>query len=1051
MPWPSLDGPFSGTFDGNGHMVRNLVIDAADRERVGLFGYISESAEVKNLTLEAVSIKGATYVGALVGWNSGTILSCTSAGNVEGKRSVGGLVGGNEDKIHGSSSDATVIGGTCIGGLVGRNFKGGTIFGCRSSAGVYGVSEVGGLVGNSRGTVSSCYSAGLVYGEQSAGGLVGHNGGPGFWEEQWGTVICSYSASQVFAQGDVSGLVCGELTSVFLSYWDCEASGVVSTGDCTGKTTEEMTTAETFRGWGYSGVWIIDDSNDYPRLVWEGVAGQLIVDEPRTYGGGTGQPNEPYLIRTAEQFATIPWYAADFDKCFVLTNDIDLGRIDPNEVRPIGTYGLPFTGVFDGRKQTILNYRYESDIESCVGVFGAVSTPDCNSNMTAGVVTDLYLKGLDISGIGLVGGIAGRNMGSISSCSVEGNASGTYSVGGVVGRNERSIISCRSRAVVNGEERVGGLVGQNGSIVSACYALGPVTGEGAVGGLVGSNEYWELPVGSRGTVICSYSIAEVNSPLGGGLVGEAGEGSAFLSYWDVEKSRVDYSSDGESKTTEEMKRTETFRGWGYPGVWTIDEVNDYPRLAWEGAGGQPIVDEPRAYGGGSGKANEPYQIRTAEQFAAISWYAADFDKHFVLTNDIDLKSIDPAVVRPVGTHGVPFSGGFDGGGHTIFNFTYERDRALYVGVFGVIAPQDSDANGTGGIVKDLNLANLKVTGQSYVGGLAGQSSGALRSCSVDGHVSGGSSLSWHYLGGLLGHNEGFVDFCHSCGDVSGYRDVGGLVGQNDGSITCSYSTSNVSGFGQYSGGSVGGLVGKNGRVSLLGIGVSKEGTIAFSHSGGEVSGGGCVGGLAGSNSYGSIASCYSTNDVSRGRYVGGLVGDNQASWYPFTEEEGTISSSYSTGSVSGDEFVGGFVGGNDGRVTCCFWDLDTSGTTDGVGDEEPDPSDVIGKTTPEMQTMSTFIDAGWDFVEESENGTEDIWVICEGTSYPRFVWQIPVGDFACPDGVTMLEFSLFATHWLDDNCDASNDYCEGTDLDKSGKVDFDDLRELADSWLAGVE
>jgi hypothetical protein len=40
-----------------------------------------------------------------------------------------------------------------------------------------------------------------------------------------------------------------------------------------------------------------------------------------------------------------------------------------------------------------------------------------------------------------------------------------------------------------------------------------------------------------------------------------------------------------------------------------------------------------------------------------------------------------------------------------------------------------------------------------------------------------------------------------------------------------------------------------------------------------------------------------------------------------------------------------------------------------------------------MQTASTFLDAGWDFVGETANGTEDIWKIAEGLDYPRLWWE----------------------------------------------------------------
>jgi len=39
------------------------------------------------------------------------------------------------------------------------------------------------------------------------------------------------------------------------------------------------------------------------------------------------------------------------------------------------------------------------------------------------------------------------------------------------------------------------------------------------------------------------------------------------------------------------------------------------------------------------------------------------------------------------------------------------------------------------------------------------------------------------------------------------------------------------------------------------------------------------------------------------------------------------------------------------------------------------------------RTAKTFLGAGWDFVGETANGTEDIWWILEGKDYPRLWWQ----------------------------------------------------------------
>jgi hypothetical protein len=104
-------------------------------------------------------------------------------------------------------------------------------------------------------------------------------------------------------------------------------------------------------------------------------------------------------------------------------------------------------------------------------------------------------------------------------------------------------------------------------------------------------------------------------------------------------------------------------------------------------------------------------------------------------------------------------------------------------------------------------------------------------------------------------------------------------------------------------------------------------------------------------------------------------------------EGGTVSNCYSIGAVSGWGDVGGLVGSNQpyfkGTVTDCFWDTQTSGQTTSDGG--------VGLPTAEMQMASTFLDYGWDFVDETENGAEDIWWINEGQDYPRLWWEIGGG------------------------------------------------------------
>ncbi|OHB75457.1 MAG: hypothetical protein A2Z25_06915 [Planctomycetes bacterium RBG_16_55_9] len=291
----------------------------------------------------------------------------------------------------------------------------------------------------------------------------------------------------------------------------------------------------------------------------------------------------------------------------------------------------------------------------------------------------------------------------------------------------------------------------------------------------------------------------------------------------------------------------------------------------------------------------------------------------------------------------------------------------------------------GGQVRNLVLVRPVVFSQgSDVGALAGYlDSGTIADCRVKGvDVSGDDDI-----GGLVGTSTGRIINCSSTGIVSGDMYVGGLVGLVlDSTINTSYSRADVSGNVD-----VGGFAGKTGDQTSV------------------------------------VDSCYATGSVIGGTYVGGLVGQ---------VERGRAYKSYSAGSVSGNQYVGGFTGYIRvlGDVMQCFWDIETSG--------QPASPGGTGKTTAEMQTISTYSAVGWDFW--------NTWTMCEGMNYPVFLWQIPATDFLCPDGVDFIDFAHFASHWLDSRCNVGNLHCEGTDVNQSGLVDFFDLEIFCDLWLEGV-
>ena len=239
---------FTGTFDGQGHEIRDLFIDRPNQSPVGLFGFTGEEGVIKDISMVDVTVTGYYYVGGLVGFNNGLVTNSYSTGNVSGAVGmVGGLVGKNSGTLSKSYSTAWVSGVANAGGLVGDNWDG-TVSDSYSTGSVAGFSCVGGLVAyNNRGAVTNSHSTGSVTGNEEVGGLVGRN--------YDGTV------------GD--------------SFWNTETSGQTTSNGGTGKTTVEMKDLATFLGAGWNictvapgstnstYTWNIVNGVTYPFLSWE--------------------------------------------------------------------------------------------------------------------------------------------------------------------------------------------------------------------------------------------------------------------------------------------------------------------------------------------------------------------------------------------------------------------------------------------------------------------------------------------------------------------------------------------------------------------------------------------------------------------------------------------------------------------------------------------------------------------------------------------------------------------------------------------------------------
>jgi len=239
---------------------------------VGLFGLVEGvnyglGAELRDIGLNRVRIRGRSGVGALVGTNYGVIRHSYAEGEVSASHTVGGLVGYNAGEIYDSfaavavQSTTTTNGRADAGGLVGDNF--GSIGRSYASGKVEGVlGAVGGLVGaDNGGDIFDSYATGAVHWERlagsggGAGGLVGDLSG--------GTLRGSYATGAVSGPyaGGLVGVDAYSRASITDSYWKQGSAdawaGITSraTPPATALTAGQFAEAGSFSNFDFTNTW----------------------------------------------------------------------------------------------------------------------------------------------------------------------------------------------------------------------------------------------------------------------------------------------------------------------------------------------------------------------------------------------------------------------------------------------------------------------------------------------------------------------------------------------------------------------------------------------------------------------------------------------------------------------------------------------------------------------------------------------------------------------------------------------------------------------------
>ena len=542
------DLPFEGTYDGNGFVIKGLVINLPSVDNVGVFGFLND-ATVSNVIVESGSVIGNASVGGVIGrtFDNVTVSGCVNYATVTGSGFAGGVIGQiycvNQESQITKCLNYGVVSGSSAGGIAGYAYawRPVNISQCANAGAITGSNGAGGIFGSlyyqRESVFEQCANIGTITGNRYAGGICGN------YEGSVITITNCYNQGNVTANGTdyvyaggisgselkatscystgtvaapngtdayIGGIVGSARYAITNCYW-LNVDGTLTTAVGSGSPTLTncvAVTAEQLKGGSLEGlsdttIWSYDGTK-YPRLVallgFEPVEDELVYNEE-------GEYYEVDSVRDLQEIASLvnegneTYVSATYKQ----TKDIDFEGVE-NALTPIGNETNMFKGTYDGQGfviknivgqglfggaqgATIMNVIVES------GTFTGFSM-DAETKYAGGIVCgaiastikDCY-SGASVAGT-MAGGILGVSMESTVINCINAGAVGSLSDaeigGGIVGLALASpIVDCVNKADVSGVGYVGGVVGYGAPIsITGCVNYGFINGM-VVGGVVG--------------------------------------------------------------------------------------------------------------------------------------------------------------------------------------------------------------------------------------------------------------------------------------------------------------------------------------------------------------------------------------------------------------------------------------------------------------------------------------------------------------------------------------------------------------------------------------
>ncbi len=1073
---------FSGVFDGDGHTIAGLNISGPSNNNIGLFGVIDTVGKVQNLILDGVSITGNNNVGAVCGFNRGTVLKCSlNSGSIEGNTYVGGLVGRNYfmgTELYGFENNYSSI----------SHSYGAVISLSSANADVTGASNVGGFCGeNVSSIVADCYCSGTVTGGQYVGGFCGSSVDDGFVltvrydDYEYAAFLCSvyncYSTSTVIAEPDanVHGFI-GQAASSPVSYyshfsisstkakydgfygnfWDVDTSGISYADEsATGLITTQMQSQYFYinAGWdfinetanGSYNTWVMDT---YPVFLWQSdsttvpdIVGMALADVESVL-----TDNDLVLGNVLYQYST------ELPENTVITQSIAAGTIVGDGVAvdiTVATTVL-FTGSGSLEDPYLLSnandisnfinldstyadkcFMLTADIDMSANVFynhgfdypfsGTFDGNDHTiSNLT---IRNISVEDAFICSLTPTGVIKNLVLDNIYVSNING---GYFST--LCSINNGHIKHC----AVTGEVYTqgynvdcplissGGLCALNGGLIEQCYTNVLAQNVSVYGGICGLN-YTSIDQ--------CYSVGQIipdNLYFPANIYGIADGGPVTNSFWDIETTGTT-EGHGTGLTTEQMTTQSTFTdaGWDFVGE-TANGTDDvwfmdgYPRFATQDPMYTKIPDI-------SGMVLE--QARATLESAGLTVCSTSYvESEFVFNTVLEQLPAADSIIKIGGCVQLTLSNNiyFDGAGTESDPYQVSTvDQIVHLDdfLFSFGMRDGSEPNIYFALTSDLDFSDHTFD-DAVIANM-----NILPFIDVfdgNGHMIRNLNISGENYIGLFGilAEGGFVkNLGLENVYINGDSCVGAICGKSYGKIINCFVTGIVIGDAD----SIGGICGLN-----------YSGRIDRSYFSGYVNGYARVGGICGYN-WSAIGQCWTSGTISGWR-VGGICGENY--------ELGSVWQCYSAAQIYspftyGSELAGvicGYQNSNYASITDCYWDAQLCGWFDGYvlnSYQQGTVNNVLGKTTEEMMTVATYTESvdepnTWDF--STVDGDPADWQIRDGFDYPHLAWQVPApGDIAGSWAVDMADLEAMSAKWLVPGDPQS--------------ADLLDFAELAENWL----